>query len=111
VSQKNHSDNCYFCCCDVKCYNSKNKKFILYPNLPSALRTVVYGPEISVPQPTEILEEASTNSSDSGGDDEEFQCHTKSQSRQLFTQSELKDVIRDLVFSKEKIELLDSRLK
>jgi hypothetical protein len=26
---KNHSDDCYFCCCNIKCYNSKNKKVIL----------------------------------------------------------------------------------
>jgi nuclear transport factor 2 (NTF2) superfamily protein len=41
-----------------------------------------------VPQPPGILEEASTNNSESGGDDEDFQCHTESQSPQLFTQSE-----------------------
>jgi hypothetical protein len=73
---KNHSDDCYFCCCNVKGYNYKNKKVFLYPNLPSFL-----------PQPTETLEHASTNSSYSGGDYEEFQCHTESQSPQLFTQS------------------------
>jgi hypothetical protein len=71
----------------------------------------VHGLEVPVPQPTEILEDASTNSSDSGGDDKEFQCHTEGQSPQLFTQSELKDVIRDLGLPKEKAELLGSRLK
>jgi hypothetical protein len=43
-----------------------------------------------------MIENASTNSSDSGGYDEEFQCHTESQSPQLFTQPELKYVIRYL---------------
>jgi hypothetical protein len=84
---KHHSDDCYFCCCDVKGYNSKNKKVILYLNLPSALHPVVHGLEVPVPQPTEVLEDASTNSSDSGGDDEEFHCHTESHIPQLFTQS------------------------
>jgi hypothetical protein len=74
----------------------------MYPNLPSALRPFVHGPKVPVPQPTEILEDASTNSSDSGEEDEEFQCHTESQSPQLFTQSELDDVIRDLGLPKEK---------
>jgi hypothetical protein len=62
----------------------------LYPNLPSALRPVAHGPEVPtrIPQPTEILEDASTNSSDSGGDDAEFHCHTESQIPQLFTKSE-----------------------
>jgi hypothetical protein len=90
---KHHSDDCYFCCCNVKGYNSKNKKVILYPKLPSALRNVANGPEVPVPQPTDILEDASTNSYGSGGDDEEFQCNTESQSPQLFTQSELNDVL------------------
>jgi hypothetical protein len=108
---KNHSDDCYFCCCNVKGYNSKNKKVILYPNLPSALRPAVHGPEILVPQPTEIFEDASSNSSDSGGDDEEFQCHAESPSPKLFTQSELNDVTRDLGLPTEKAELLGSRLK
>jgi hypothetical protein len=62
---KYHSVDCYFCCCNVKGSNSKNKKVILYPNLPSALRPVVHGPEVPVPEPTEILG-VSTNSSDSG---------------------------------------------
>jgi hypothetical protein len=93
---KNHSDDCYFCCCDIKGYNSKNKKIIVYPNLLSALCPVVHGPDIPVPQPTEISEDAPTSSSDSGEDDEEFQCHTESQSPQLFTQTELNNVIRDL---------------
>jgi hypothetical protein len=100
-----------FCCCDVKGYKSKNKKVILYSNLPSALCPVVHGPEVPVPQPTETLQDASTNSSDSGGDDEEFQCHTESQNPQLFTQSELNDVVRDLGLPNEKAELLGSRLK
>jgi hypothetical protein len=54
---------------------------------------------------------ASTDNSDSGGDDDEFQCQTESQNPQLFTQSELNDVIRNLGLLKEKAELLGSRLK
>jgi hypothetical protein len=94
---KNHSGDCCCCCWDVKGYNSKNKNVIFYPNFTSASHPVVHGPELPVPQPTEMLEDASTNSSDSGGDDEEFQCHTESQIPQLFTQSELNDVIRDRI--------------
>jgi hypothetical protein len=107
---ENHTDDCCFCCSDVKGYNSKNKKVILCPNLPSALRPIVHGPELPVPHPTYILEDAST-SSDSYGDDEEFQCHMESQSPQLFTQSELNDVRRNLGLPKEKAELLGSGLK
>jgi hypothetical protein len=83
----------------------------LYPKVPSALCPLVHGPEVPVSQLTEILEDASTNSCDSGGDDKELQCHTDSQSPQLFTQSELNDVISDLELPKEKDELLGPRLK
>jgi hypothetical protein len=82
----------------------------LYPNPPSALRPVVHGTEVPVLQPTEIWEDAFTNSSDSDGD-EEFQCHPESQSPQLITKSKLKDVIKDLGLPTEKAELLGSRLK
>jgi hypothetical protein len=92
-------------------FGSKNKQVILYLDLSSALHPVVHGSEVPVPQPTEILEDASTNSCDSGGDDEEFQCLTESRIPQLFTQSELNDVIRDLSLPEEKAELLGSRLK
>jgi hypothetical protein len=74
----------------------------LYPNLPSALRPVFHGSQVPVPQPAEILEDASINSSDSGGDDEELQCHTESSGPQLFRQYELNHVIRDLRLPKEK---------
>jgi hypothetical protein len=55
--------------------------------------------------------DASTNSFDSSGDDQEFQCRTESKNPQLFTQSELNYVIRDLGLPKEKAELLGSRIK
>jgi hypothetical protein len=58
---------------------------------------------VLVPQPKEILEDASTNTSDSGGDGEEFQCHTQSH-------SELKD-IRDLGLPNQNAETLGSGLK
>jgi hypothetical protein len=67
---KNNSNDCCFWCCNVNGYSL---------NLPSALCTVVHGPEVLVLHPTEILEDASTNSTDSGGDDE-FQCQTESRS-------------------------------
>jgi hypothetical protein len=83
----------------------------LCPKLTSVIRPVVYDLEVPVPQPTEILEDASINSSDSGEDNEEFQCYTESQIPQLFTQYELNYVIRDLGLPKEKAEFLGLRLK
>jgi hypothetical protein len=42
----NHIDDCYFCMCSLKGFNTKNKKEITYPNLPSAIRPVPHGPDI-----------------------------------------------------------------
>jgi hypothetical protein len=75
----------------------------LYPNILSGLRPVVHGPELPVAQSTEILEDAFSNSFDSGCDDEEFQSHTESLSPQLLTKSELNEVVTDLGLPKEKL--------
>jgi hypothetical protein len=48
----NHGDDCYFCTCNIQGYSLKNKKDIVYPNLPSAMRPLPHGPDIPVPQPS-----------------------------------------------------------
>ncbi|KAJ4429515.1 hypothetical protein ANN_21684 [Periplaneta americana] len=45
----NHGDDCYFCAVKVVGYIVKNKKDILYPNIPSAIRPVPHGRDIPVP--------------------------------------------------------------
>jgi hypothetical protein len=52
---RNHSDDCYFFSCNVQGYNSKKRKEMFYPNLPSAICPVPHGPGIPVPAPPEIL--------------------------------------------------------
>jgi hypothetical protein len=51
----NHVDDCYCCMCTLKGFNTKNKKEITYPNLPSAIRLVPHGPDIPVPNPPKQL--------------------------------------------------------
>lgn len=113
--QKNHSDDCYFCSIDVSGYNSRNKKVIVYPNLPSAIRPVGHGPGLPVPEPPQsiddVLQSSEPESDESGPDDDEFQCSPENLEPQLFTQAELNDLVRDLGLTKEKAELLGSRLK
>jgi hypothetical protein len=46
----------------VQGYNSKNRKEIFYPNLPSAIRPVPHGPGIPVPVPPEILKDTPVDS-------------------------------------------------
>ena len=40
---QNHSDDCYFCSCNVQGYSIKIKKQISYPNMDSPLRPVPHG--------------------------------------------------------------------
>jgi hypothetical protein len=109
---KNHSDDCYFCSCNVKGYNLINKKEILYPNLLSAMRPVPHSSEIPVPKSTEKLEDIPEDSEDEGETyDEDYRYVSDSIEPQLFSQIELNDLVRDLGLSKESAELLGSRLK
>lgn len=111
--QKNHLDDCYFCCIDVCGYNSKNKKVVIYPNVTSADRPVKHGPCFPVPVPPEHIDDvlqSSPESSQSQPTDDDFQC-TPDNLKQLFAQAELNDLVRDLGLTKEKAELLGSRLK
>jgi hypothetical protein len=82
---RNHSDDCYFCSCNVKGYNKKKGKDIFYPNLPSAIRPVPHGPGIPVPVPPDILEDTPVDSDkDDADSDQDFQCDPSSTEPQLF---------------------------
>lgn len=113
---KNHYDDCYFCLCSVVGYNRKNKTGINYPNLPSAIRPVPHGPDTPIPIPPVVLENvessvSSTSSDAAANEDVDFLPDDKDNGPQLFHQSELNDLIRDLGLSKENSEILGSRLK
>lgn len=114
---KNHSNDCYFCSVDVTGYNSKNKKVILYPNLPSAIRPICHGPDLPVPKPPKnfdnvVLDVTSDSKSDSDDHaDVEFQCPSENLEPKLFNQTELNDLVRDLGLTKEKAEIIGLRLK
>ena len=110
---RNHHDDCYFCAINLSGVNSKNRKSLAYPDLVSARRPVTHCDEIPVPVFTELLSSSS---------DEELEMNdtTPAEDReyeepmsgpQLFNQSELSDLVRDLALSKESSEVLASRLK
>jgi hypothetical protein len=74
----------------------KNRKEIFYPNLPSAIRPVPHGRGIPVPVPPEILEYTPVDSDKEDTDsDQDFQCDPRSTEPELFSQSELNDLVRD----------------
>lgn len=114
---RNHSDDCYFCSVDITGHNSKNKKVISYPNLLSAIRPVEHSEVLPVPEPPNDLNSIETElfsdeqSELDEQDNEEFQSITENVEPKLFNQIELNDLVRDLGLTKEKAELLGSRLK
>ena len=113
--------DCYFCVVNTSGFSAKNKHKIIYPNLRSALRPVVHDDALPVPVPPEdgiesVQDEIDVEEGASGGNLNasaypDFIPEDTDTSPQTFSQEELNDLIRDLTLSKEKAELLASRLK
>ena len=49
--QKDYVNDCYFCLTNVSGYSTKNKKAIEYPNLPSAMQSVLRDDTLPMPRP------------------------------------------------------------
>jgi hypothetical protein len=109
----NHVDDCYFYMCALKGFNTKNKKAITFPNLPSAIRPVPHGPDMPVPNPPKQLytqEAESSATPNESSEDSEYGNDTHSK-HEPFTQTELNGLVRDLNLPKDAAESLGSRLK
>ncbi|GBL87024.1 hypothetical protein AVEN_218731-1 [Araneus ventricosus] len=52
---RNHSNDCYLCSLNVYDFNAKNRKGIVYSNIPSAMRPVPHGPGIPMLKPQKKL--------------------------------------------------------
>ncbi|GFV27239.1 uncharacterized protein TNCV_3459341 [Trichonephila clavipes] len=118
---KNHSDDCYFCSCSVQRLNLKYRKDISYPTIiRSAIRPVAnglrlfgYGPDLPIPSPPDtldnILDDLDQISHISSDSDDGFDPGTNNP--ELFSQSDLNELVRDLGLPKNTLEVLGSRLK
>jgi len=95
---------------------------IVYPNVPSALRPVLQGDGISVPEPPKEFTidsddedegESTLGSPEPPASTEPHVSHGTSSAPQphILTQDEPNDLVRDLELYKSKAELLGSRLK
>lgn len=118
--QKNHYNDCYFCNVKVSGFSKKNKHNIIYTNLDSAIRPVIHSASLPIPIPPEeglnFNEEMECDQDSFDYDDEcpgdaNYTPVEDTPSSQTFNQDELNDLIRDMILSKEKAELLASRLK
>jgi len=117
----NHSSDCCFCLIPsvASGVNRKKKQRIDYTNVPSAIRPVPHGEDLSVQElPKEYnlnLEMEEEDAEKTGPHEEEpadpgFQGPA-SESPHKLIQNELIDLVRDLELPKVKVELLASRMK
>jgi hypothetical protein len=113
----NHSDDCYFCLIDLSCYKKPSDRTkIRYPDLRSTSAPVPN--DDALPFPLAPVTVASTSTSleyfsseeyvESENGDETFEPDDEPH---LVNQTDLNDLVRDLGLTKEKAELLGSRLK
>jgi hypothetical protein len=107
---KNHSDDCYFCTCQIKGHNKKSIKNIYYPNIHSAIRPIPHDSDVPIP-PTPTVIANICQVSESNDSNEESSEPGEYNDRCYFNQEELNDLVRDLNLNKEESELLGSRLK
>ena len=119
-NQKNHVDDCYFCLVNVKGFNKKNKQYLQYPNIHSAMRPILHSDKVPVPIFTKLPDidedqlRSSMSSTNSDDDDEEQDIAHKAWNAgrvSLYSQSELNYLIRDLNLPKQSAEVLASRLQ
>ncbi|KAI6651281.1 hypothetical protein LOD99_5429 [Oopsacas minuta] len=113
---QNHISDCYFCMANNSGFNAKTKSLIKYPNLHSAIRPVPHSIDVPVPTFTNLdviseIDDCETRDSLIREDEDFIPCVSRSNSPQLFNQSELNDLVRDLDLPKESAELLGSGLK
>ena len=52
---KDYITDCYFCII-LKGINCKNKHYVQYPNVSSAIRSIPHGPDLLVPEPDGNME-------------------------------------------------------
>ena len=114
---KNHVKECYFCSCLVAVFKAKNKHKIQNPNLPCAIRSILYGPDVLIPLPPRVLETVENSvSKESLSDSQltecsEYEYDDDDQHSKPFNQSKLNDFVRDLNLKKASALILGSRLK
>ena len=124
----NYPIDCYFCLTKIFGYSKHTKSRIVYPDCLSVLRFVTHSHEnIPIPTPRPVSERDNDSSSAESIDISQTSNSSASIAAmlsdkmphssqaadipQLMNQNDLNALVRDLVLTKEKSELLFSRLK
>ena len=113
--QRDHVSDYYFCMTKITGFSRKSKSKIIYPTCKSALGPVPHCSDIPVPSPpcgdVEPVSSDEPSCSDES-EDTEIDPSFKDESKPLFINQERpNDLVRDLYLSKEKAEILGSRLQ
>ena len=118
--QKDRFTDCYFCMTKISGFSKKTRSQIKYPDCLSAMKPVLHSLEYPVPQPPckvalDLKFECSADAATSSASESDFYFEEPTEETtevpHLISQGELQDLARDLCLSKEKSELLGSRLK
>lgn len=119
----NHVTDCYFCMVPSLQHGMSRKKewTVNYPNIPSAIRPVPHGEGLPIPDPPadysldsedeDSYHARAESPEPSTSQDPDFIPDIPSADIHRITQNELSDLIRDLDLSKNKAEILASRLQ
>ncbi|KAK2578846.1 hypothetical protein KPH14_012201 [Odynerus spinipes] len=105
-----HATNCYFCLTNITGFNRKNKRQIVYPNVPSAIKPVLTQEDALSLLCSSSMQYTVNNQEDTLSEEETFESSLEKQAH-LINQAELNDLVRDLNLTKDKAELLVSRLQ
>ena len=112
---ENHSDDCYFCSCNVQGFNLKNKKDISYSKNQSAIRPISYGPGVPIPSPPDSFDDNLNDHEtlvQQGGSEKDGDCYNPCTTDPIpFSQSQLNNLLRNLGLPKDSAEVVGSRLK
>lgn len=103
-------DVCYFCCCKISGFNSKNKKAIVYPDVSSVSKPVPFLPKDILPVTPRVEEENFTEEELPDYENNDINLEDDDGNPKLLNQSSLNDLVRELDLPKDKAELLGSRL-
>lgn len=111
----NHINDCYFCCSNVFGFSAKTKHKIVYPVCSSAVRPMLHGDKCSIPISPNVIPNFGIDEQVEFESDEEIvdandPDYVSEHQPHLLNQSELNDLVRDLELTKEKSELLGSRM-
>ena len=116
--QSDHVTDCYFCMTTIRGFSRKNKSKISYPVCKSAIKPVSHSPDLHVPlPPTEkddslFVNACESTSTESKEEPIELDSSFQHESAPFFiNQERLNDLVRDLYLSKEKAEILGSKLQ